>query len=133
MKHFSRNSALFPQVTLILSAIPPSRAARCAPEGWDLSSHSLNRSYQALVSGWSPSLLSYARASFPVSISGHCRAICHSLAILISPCSQALHGLSKPEPLDFGLVFFLLALDALESGGNSHSSEISLAETSSTS
>lgn len=39
-------------------------------------------------------------------------------AILISPCSQALHGLSKSEPLDFGLVFFLLALDALKSGGN---------------
>lgn len=35
VKLFSRNTVLFPQVTLILSAIPPGRAARGAR--WDLS------------------------------------------------------------------------------------------------
>lgn len=57
VKHFSRNSVLFPGLRLILSATPPGRTARCAwwgcsaPEGWDTSSHSLNRSYQALAAG----------------------------------------------------------------------------------
>lgn len=35
VKHFSGNTVLFPQVKLILSAIPPGRAARCAR--WDSS------------------------------------------------------------------------------------------------
>lgn len=56
VKHFSRNTILFPQ-RLILSAITPGRIARCAggtaarhcPEGWDPNIYSLNRSYQALA------------------------------------------------------------------------------------
>lgn len=35
VKHFSGNTVLFPQVKLILSAIPPGRVARCAR--WDSS------------------------------------------------------------------------------------------------
>lgn len=52
---------------------------------------------------------------------------------IIFPCSWALQCLSKPEPLDFGLVIYLLALDALKSGGNSCLSGVLLAKPYSTS
>lgn len=49
-------------------------------------------------------------------------------AILVTPCSQSLSG-SKPQPLDFGLVFVLLALDAVKSDRNCRLSEVLLAKT----
>lgn len=54
-------------------------------------------------------------------------------AIFVSPCSQALRGLSKPELLGFGLVVFLLALDAPKLGGNSCLSKVWFAKPDSTS
>lgn len=63
----------------------------------------------------------------------HAEAFAVPPAMLVPPCSQAPHGLSKPGLLDFDLVFFLLSSDALKSGGNSHLSDVLLAKTHSTS
>lgn len=102
VKHFSRSTAPFPQVRLILSAIPPGRAARCAQVGHRLpgadaiellpppGSHSSflmpTQVPCARGRGWYFSLM-WRHLPFP-------------LAILLSPCSQALRDLSKSEPLD---------------------------------
>lgn len=121
VKHFSRSTVPFPQVRLILLAIPPGRAAMhapvglqpgSAPRGCDPYIHSLDRRcYQVLASSFViPHVHGQRHLLF--------RLLSSSSLSIISPCNWSLQGLSKPEPLDFGLVIYLLALDALKSGGN---------------
>lgn len=103
-----------------------------APQGCHPHTHSPRRCYQALASAWFPFLLSYAHASSPCPWGYFSPMQRHLLFPLpsSSPLAARLYTVSESqEPLDFGLVFFLLALDALKSGGNSRLSEGWLAKT----